>query len=444
MSNAFDGMVDGPVIFDSVEPLTDDWEPGEIRERDDKIEEIASNLVFIFDHERPLNMTIYGDTGVGKTVVTNKVISDVKQKAEELNADSESDQHYRVTTVRVSCRDLTTEYKLARALENELAARRGEEGMSRGAGTNKVYESMFEHLDEIGGTVLIVLDEVHKVGAGLDGVLFPLSRANSANEGPPIDATVGIIMIAPTTGFKSHIESDTERTLDDEAIEFGPYDANQLTEILKPRVEKAFAESAIAQDGEHPVRLAAALAAQDAGNASQALDIMRTAGQIAKRNGHKQVTEGLVKQAKEKVEREYVARTLSKQPVPGKVGMAALLEFDKYDLTPVSTGKLHEVYEEYVRYAGDLDNTIRGGLSSISKNRLRQHLEQLDDDGLLVSRTEAPGAGRYRIWEFADNVEPDDVLEEVQKGDKLDWVGSGARWPVFESEEELPTRVRDW
>jgi len=79
---------------------------------------------------------------------------------------------------------------------------------------------------------------------------------------------------------------------------FSPYDGNQLTAIMRAR-EDTFCEGVLKDE---VIPKAAALAAGEHGDAGQAIDILRYAGEIAQSRGANTVTADSVVDVREQAE----------------------------------------------------------------------------------------------------------------------------------------------
>lgn len=117
----------------------------------------------------PSNIFLYGKSGVGKTAATRFLFQQLTQDAESVDG---VDLH----TIEVNCDGLNTSYQTAVRLVNEL--RTPDSQISNtGYPQSSVYNFLFQELDTLGGTVLIVLDVVDHIDD--DSLLYTLPRARS-------------------------------------------------------------------------------------------------------------------------------------------------------------------------------------------------------------------------------------------------------------------------
>src|SRR5260370_41716378 len=103
---------------------------------------------------------------------------------------------------------------------------------------------------------------------------------------------------------------------------FKPYSSDELYDILRDRAETAFQPGAL-EDG--ALRLCAAMAAGEHGDARRALDLLRVAGEIGERGREKGVFESHVRQAQQKGEHDSVNKVLSSWPLHSTILFIAIL-----------------------------------------------------------------------------------------------------------------------
>lgn len=138
----------------------------------------------------------------------------------------------------------------------------------------RIFNELYTDLEAIGGTILIVLDEIDTIGSD-DDILYELPRARSNYR---LDVKLGVIGISNNFKFRDNLTPKVKDTLCEEEILFPPYDAPDLQNILRKRADSALYEGVLEDD---VIPLCAAFAAQDSGSARQALRLFRKAAEIA-------------------------------------------------------------------------------------------------------------------------------------------------------------------
>jgi Cdc6-like AAA superfamily ATPase len=72
----------GETIFEDKSVLTENYQPEEILERDEEIEEYRYALQDVLFGRDPENVMLYGKAGLGKTAVTRYMMAALKEEVE--------------------------------------------------------------------------------------------------------------------------------------------------------------------------------------------------------------------------------------------------------------------------------------------------------------------------------------------------------------------------
>ena len=200
-------------VFADAAPLDDSYEPEDIRERDDELEKYQRALQPIIDNRPTSNIFLYGKTGTGKTVATKFMLS-------HLESDAGAYDDVDLSTVWVSCENLSSSYQVAVALVNELRRGQGQDRISTtGYSQQRVFDLLYEELDSLGGTVVIVLDEIDNIGQS-DDILYGLPRARSNDYVD--DVRPVIVGISNDFQFRDNLSPKVKDTLAEKEILFPP------------------------------------------------------------------------------------------------------------------------------------------------------------------------------------------------------------------------------
>ena len=368
-------------VFADAEPLDDSYEPEDIRERDEELEKYQRALQPIIDNRPTSNIFLYGKTGTGKTVATKFMLS-------HLEDDTAQYDDIHLSTVWVSCENLSSSYQVAVALVNELRHNQNKDRISAtGYSQQRVFDILYEELDALGGTIVIVLDEIDNIGHS-DDILYGLPRARSndyVDNARPV-----IVGISNDFQFRDNLSPKVKDTLAEKEILFPPYDADQLRSILTPRAKKAFHDSVLSDD---VVPLCAAFAAQDTGSARQAIRLLREAGELAQSLDSEIVTEEHVRGAQDELEKNQLYEGMQELTTQGHAVLCALAYYQALDEVPIRS---RDLYDRYVKICDRLDTDC------VSERRVRDHLSDMNMLGLinLYERNEGLSAGRYHEYEL--------------------------------------------
>lgn len=352
-------------IFVNRELLSPDYVPQALPFREEQLTKLASILSISLKNERPNNVFIYGLTGTGKTAAVKLVMKRLKDKAEEIKAN--------VVTVYVNTRQKDTEYRvMAEVLEN-LGVKVPFTGLS----VSELYNRLFKAVQSKGAVVIVALDEIdYLIKKHGDDLLYRLLRMNSELQ----RGKVTIIGITNDLRLIDSLDPRVKSSLGEEEIVFPPYDAEQLKRILEDRARLAFRENALSPE---VIPLCAALAAREHGDARKALDLLRTAGEIAERNSDKMVEARHVEMARNQLEHDTVEAIISTLPLHSKLILLATLKVVE-EKGRATTG---EVYSKYI------DLVRKLGIEFVTSRRATDIISELDMLGILEARVTS--RGRY-------------------------------------------------
>ncbi|PSQ02051.1 cell division control protein Cdc6 [Halobacteriales archaeon QS_5_70_17] len=406
----FDDLLSGEPIFENKEVLRPSYTPRKLPHREEQINNMATILVTALRGDTPSNILIYGKTGTGKT-------ASAKFVSEELESTS---QKYEVPcdVQYINCEVTDTQYRVLAQLANtyieqnralieedlerlrglrsdleergpsaladtefedadDLAARietletdleEAEPVPMTGWPTDRVYSTFFEAVDYRERVVVIMLDEIDKlVEKSGDDTLYNLSRMNSELE----NSRVSIMGISNDLKFTDFLDPRVKSSLGEEEIVFPPYDATQLKDILQHRSEIAFKDDTLSED---VIPLCAAFAAQEHGDARRALDLLRTAGELAERGRTERINEEHVRRAQEKIELDRVVEVVRTLPTQSKLVLYAVILLEDNGVHNINTG---EVFNIYKRLCEEIDMDV------LTQRRVTDLISELDMLGIV-------------------------------------------------------------
>lgn len=360
--------------------LRPDYQPEELVERDDEISEYANIVNPILNGWAPDNAFLYGKAGTGKTATTKYILDWLHRDIEEHNIDVE------LNVVDINCDGHDSSYRVAVEIVNELRGPNNQIAES-GHPRSKVYDWMWEEFNKLGGTIIVILDEIDHIGQD-DSILYQLSRGESMGELE--DGKLSIIGISNDFSFRNNLSAKVRDSLCEKEIHFSAYDAQELQSILMQRCEMALYDEAY---DKAVVRLVAAIAAKDKGSARQAIDILRNAVDIAISDEANQITEDHVHRAREKVGRGRVKDIIDTLSPHGEHVLKAVTELEARDETPAKSKEIYRIYKDVCHNVGADTLTLRS---------VRDHLSELDMLSVLASEMKNEGlrSGSYKIHEL--------------------------------------------
>ncbi|BDB97151.1 Cdc6/Cdc18 family protein [Saccharolobus caldissimus] len=349
-------------IFKNRDYLMPDYVPDELPHREEQIRKVASILAPLYRGEKPNNIFIYGLTGTGKTAVTKFVLSNLHRKFPE-----------KFRYIYINTRQSDTPYRILADLLEALSIKVPFTGLS----IAELYRRLIKAINEYNLPIVIVLDEIDAfIKKYNDDILYRLSRINSEIN----KSKVSIIGITNDVKFVDSLDPRVKSSLGEEELVFPPYNADELEDILRKRAQMAFNDGVVS---DNVIKLCAALAAREHGDARRALDLLRVAGEIAERLRDSKVKEEYVYIAKTEIERDRVHDIILTLPFHSKLVLAAVV-LKSNDGGVLTTGA---VYEEY------LSLTRKLGVEAITQRRVSDILNELDMVGILTAKV--VNRGRY-------------------------------------------------
>lgn len=381
-------------IFQDERVLTEEYTPSGLPEREAEMEELHMALLPAARGVGANNVFLYGKAGQGKTAAVDVELAEL-----EYHAEHESDI-LDLTTVILSCEGLSTSYQVASRIVQTLTGDR-----PTGYSTDVVFDMMYEAFDDIGNTIILVLDEIDNIGTD-DRILYALPRARAKGY---VDEEThpSVIGISNDLQWRDSLSPKVKDSLYDDSVHFPPYNAKQLESILDRRAANAFLADVLA---EGVISLAAAFAAQDKGSARQAIQYLYKAGQLASTRSDDHVTEQHLREAVAVVERKRVIEGMEGLTKQGQFTLAAVTALEQATETPARTKTIYETYRQLAQQHETATLVIR---------RVRDHLLDLDMQGILTATERGAGSVGGRYYTFELQVEPASAVEVLQSTTSL-------------------------
>jgi cell division control protein 6 len=388
---SFDELLSKHTIFRNVSVLSPHYIPKTLPFRDRQIKELMVLLSPALKRQKPKNLIIYGKTGTGKTCTTRKVMEEFG------GVESDARMHY------LNCRIYNSRYRiLQKVLKSYLP-----ELEKAGFGLPYLYEKLLEILKN-GHQMVIVLDEVDMI-KDLDDLIYTLTRANDE----AVSGGVSIIGISNKLSFKDNLDPRSKSSLYETELVFPPYTSEQLQKILEQRSKEGFVEGSVEPSA---INLAAAITAQESGDARYALKLLMKAGELAEQNEKEKVDDSDVETARKNVELDLVSETINTLPEMHQVVLHAIASLSmngsRYSRLEgmENNGFLisGEVYEEYEKVCRKLRKKAR------SLRWYREYLSELEMLGMITTTPSSKGVrGHTTLIRLGQN--PKDVYNITRK-----------------------------
>lgn len=390
LDSVFAKFLKGSKLFRNREVLRHDYIPDYLPHREEEILRLGEIIAPTLRGSPCSNVFIYGKTGTGKTAVAKFVLNRIVQKAEEINAP--------VKVCFVNCRLAGTEYRVLAALCSGINEKVPFTGLSVG----ELFDRFRRSLEGRGIIYLVTLDEIDAlVKIRGDTLLYELTRVNeNLNR-----SKVSIIGISNDLKFKEMLDPRVLSTLSEEEMVFKPYTAEELQDILLERAKMAFYDGVLS---EAALKLCAALAAAEHGDARRALDLLRVAGEVAERRGDPMILEEHVREAQRRIEHDRVYESIRSLPTHSKIILLSAYILSRFDPERLITGEIYNLYSEICEQLC---------INPLTQRRVSELINELDVMGLLNSRVVS--LGRYGRTKKISLGVPRKIITEVLSEDEI-------------------------
>lgn len=396
--NLFEKALLNQSVFVNKNAINPHFIPQELPFRERQINEVTMILASALHNQKPSNLFVYGKVGTGKTATIRHVITHLMAFKEKNQA--------KVGVTYVNCRTHNSKYKVLQKCLKEFYPEQNFLGYSAAY----VYEKLLDYPQQNGHHLILILDELDKV-KDLDELVYSLTRSNDELG----QGSITLIGISNNVLFKDRLDARTKSALCEKEMVFPPYNAEELKEILKQRVQLAFLPGKLQESA---INLAAAFAGKESGDARTAVLLLLRAGEICDSEKKNLVTEEHIHAAKKMVEHEVVLNMITTLPEQERLVLYAIACLtEKRRPMPTLSGVMEEgiimsgdAYEEYLRCAKKI------GEQAVSQRWFRAYLNELEVYGMIGTTKSGPGlVGNTRLIRL--NYEFEKVKSNVEK----DW-----------------------
>ncbi len=378
-ANIFDGLEEKGTVFKDKQYLDHRFLPENLPHRNEQITSIAKYWIEALKNVTPSDVTIYGKTGTGKTAAAQFAMKQLKEAA--------ASKKIQIKTVYIRCTDYTTEYQVIANLCQQLGRDVPYRGWTKAEVINTFRDILKTNIYGSNIILIVVLDEIDiLLKNDGDGILYTLTRTDN----------VSILSISNYVDFKKFIKSRVLSSFRDREIVFPPYGAQQLVDILEDRSKISFEDEILESD---VIPLCAAMAAKEEGDARYALDLLRTAGEIADEKESKTIKGEMVREAKDKIEHNKVTDLISTLPAQQQRVLESILKLT-LEKEEITSGKLYDTYKEVSK--GD----------TVSYRRIFDFINELEMLGIISTNTISRGRGKGRTNIIALQCD-NDILEDA-------------------------------
>lgn len=257
----------GGSIFRSEKILDTGYQPEKPVGRETEIQRLAEAVKPVRHGKTPDNLLVYGPAGIGKSTtvryVFDKFTSETTGKAVFINA---------------------WKYNTRSSLLTELLIQFGYPAPRKGKPIDQLLSKIKEWLDKNRG-VAVAIDEFDQLQDPTE-VIYDLSMVNEESSN-----SLGLVMVSNQPPTKVQLDPRSRSRLNCQTLQFKPYNAPQLQQILESRVEKAFQPGAVPDE---VIETIAEKVAENSGDCRKALQKLLQAGRKAEKQGEKRIAADIV------------------------------------------------------------------------------------------------------------------------------------------------------
>lgn len=371
LDDVFDNF-DENNIFKDKSLIQSQYKPETVPHRSEHIKSIASILAPVLRGERTSNLFVYGNTGTGKTL-SIMYVKDALEK--RMKKGPRDDFDLRIEYLNCKLKKVAdTEYRILAALIEQL----GGSVPSTGLPTQEVYSRFIDLVDSKKQIIVLILDEIDQIINKIsNNFLYNLTRLNTELS----KSQISIVGISNDLTFLDNVDPRVKSSLSEEEIIFPPYNALQIQDILNKRVTGAF-KKGVLNSGVVPK--CAAYAARESGDARRALDLLRVAGELAERNGNKEIKVTDIDEAKNKIEKDKVIEIVTNHPKQFQMVLYSIIELHDSNDKAFFTGDVYNNYQ-------NLCNRFK--IDKLTQRRIGDIIQDFDMLGIINVRVISKGRG---------------------------------------------------
>ena len=332
--------------------------------REKQISRIISHLTPVLDGVHPPPALIFGPTGSGKTVTLIHVLSTFQRVAEK-----------RGIGFRYYYIDLTSPKTYFGALnEVAIALDSSNRKYRKGIPIDHMQFRIVECIGSFDGFLCLLIDEADNLRPNADGLLTFLGKTLPRK----VSCRLMLILLTNRLDWEKTLDPRILSFLKKSDILFEPYDALDLLEILKLRVEKALDRSKVDLSA---LKKVAALASRETGDARKAVELLAKAVTVAEETSGR-LTEREVDVAEQRLEVDKTLALIRALATQQKLALQGCYSVLSKENRRVSTGQAYESYRNICE-----DEQVR----PLTQRRFSDIIGFLDLYGLINARVISKG-----------------------------------------------------
>jgi len=313
-------------IFRDRSRLSPRFIPDELPHRQGQIQQIVhvfSGTITDPDKFPPTVLQVIGPAGIGKT---STVIISSRQIEEQFKKNR---LHLKTAYINLKLQG-GNKFAIYRFLLERIAPTLPAQGLS----AEEMLRYLLQYLRENKEFALIIMDEIdYLIKTSKDSsIIYDLTRLNEFEPDKPCNIK-GVVFIARSTEFYSRLDPAELSTLGHMSIEFKPYSAAQVSDILESRCAQAFASKSVGSDIIDKVA-SITTSEEVKGDVRYALDLMLYAGNLAESEGTGRVTLDQIRKVHGQIHPSLTTEEIDQLSKPQILSLVALVRALKVKKKP--------------------------------------------------------------------------------------------------------------
>jgi cell division control protein 6 len=344
-------------IFNIDDKLSKSYIPDRIIARDKEILEIAANLKPILRHSSPINMFIWGGSGVGKTITINHVLKTLSIGSKLNN------KNIVIDFIKINCSISKTDTAVCLQILSYFSSvykpsvKKGHliRGQSIDYYLNQIWDLIRERASKCETYAFILFfDEIDKYNDNKKRLkdekaqitlLYDFTRAHENRRIDANNCYIGIIAASNKMEFLTTLETSVTSSAGFDYMQFPDYNEDNLFLILMDRID-AFKPGVISE--ELIKYVSKDVAERYNGDARKALDILKIAGKIAEDNHQNTISLENIIEADKHIGVLATGEMIRNFSDHDKFLLLAIYLCEKYSVTS-TTGLVYKIYSEICR-----------------------------------------------------------------------------------------------
>jgi len=389
---------DGQSLIKNRDVLHFTYTPNRILHRDKQQEMVTQSLIPIYQKSIPSNLLVYGKPGTGKTLVIKKVLNQIQNRLDK--------NSYPIKLAYTNAKHESTLYGLLLSLGRQLGLQEKKTDNDKlwlpgtGLAISEVFNRILYVIEKRKVNTVFVIDEIDYLAelvskTGKD-ILYSITRANERLQ----NGSLSLIGISNDLTFKERLDPRVISSLSEEEIVFPNYVTNEITEILKDRINIAFENDVVSSGA---LNLCASMACREHGDARRAIKLLDVAAKTAELKQDKSITDEHIRLASQRVEIDKESQQLNAFSLHEKLLVITIMKSPN-----ISTGDVYSGYKSLCKITHQ---------NTLTQRRITQMLNEIELSGLITGKMIHQGI-HGNTKKFNLTVMPD-LVKNTLKSDEI-------------------------